>query len=686
MADIPIPGSKNNYNTPEIRRSLLETQYKRLDRLEEEDKKLCQKKEAWQLIKEKLQVLNDKATRLTRFDGPLKQMFGNSSNPSILSANAQSNAERGEYNITVKQKAEADKFASQALPPSYKPPSGEYSFLLGEKQINFNFNGTSLNTWVKMLNTRGAGFLKAEIVRSGLNKEILIISSLKEGNKFPLIFKGKAEELASEVGILSQAKVHFVADLRGIAQTQKSPYNPISYGVNSLSNQEALILEPDSEVSIPIPKDFQLTDHSMLKLKISVQDADSYRSNASSIRSPKESVTYEGITIQNELSELNFQPSIHSAPSPKKLQALSVYYQERLYPLEPILDVLESQEKLIDLAGFPKAQEIQIANSTPNKVYLVEWIEIIDPRNRDGYLPQHAISFAQDAKLEIDGVEVERPSNKISDLISKVTLNLETSSPEMVTLKIEPDYKQIEESVANFIGAYNEFLAYANILGTRDPNVKPNDPNAKSDIVDELTWLNEAERKQAYQLLGLLQSDFVLSNLKSHLQEFLARAYDTNDERYRLLSQIGISPSTRAGQGVLRRQYLDINSSVFQNSLKENWQAVQELFSFIPLGATQASNGLAFKISDFTRPYVQFNGLLDVRIKQLNDSLKHKDQEITNYREKIDEKDRRLQTDLKKLESTLNQAEATTRSLQNYFNPKAQDKFTKPVKVSIHQA
>jgi flagellar hook-associated protein 2 len=68
---------------------------------------------------------------------------------------------------------------------------------------------------------------------------------------------------------------------------------------------------------------------------------------------------------------------------------------------------------------------------------------------------------AHPAKVTIDGVEVERDSNSISDVISGITLNLNSvSTTSTVTLQVQPDTGKVSSAISSFVTAYNSWESY----------------------------------------------------------------------------------------------------------------------------------------------------------------------------------------------------------------------------------
>ena len=76
---------------------------------------------------------------------------------------------------------------------------------------------------------------------------------------------------------------------------------------------------------------------------------------------------------------------------------------------------------------------------------------------------------AQDAKIKLDGFEIELPDNQTSDLIPGVTLNLKKARPgEEVTIEIIEDTAKITEKFSSIVNNLNEVLKFIKEQNTLD--------------------------------------------------------------------------------------------------------------------------------------------------------------------------------------------------------------------------
>lgn len=68
---------------------------------------------------------------------------------------------------------------------------------------------------------------------------------------------------------------------------------------------------------------------------------------------------------------------------------------------------------------------------------------------------------AKPSKVTVDGVEVSRDSNSISDVVSGITLNLQAASANsIITLQVQPDTATVGSAISSFVTAYNNWESY----------------------------------------------------------------------------------------------------------------------------------------------------------------------------------------------------------------------------------
>lgn len=150
---------------------------------------------------------------------------------------------------------------------------------------------------------------------------------------------------------------------------------------------------------------------------------------------------------------------------------------------------------------------------------------------------------AKNAHLNIDGIDVVKPSNTITDAIGGVTLNLLTTSADSVNLSVASNKEAVKTSVTAFVDAYNK-------LDTSLRSLTKYDPTGKSSGA----------------LLGDSTTRSVITKLKSVMTNAI-----TSNGAFSTLSQVGVSFQA-SGQ-------LALDATKLENAVASNFSDIASLFA-----------------------------------------------------------------------------------------------------------
>ena len=150
---------------------------------------------------------------------------------------------------------------------------------------------------------------------------------------------------------------------------------------------------------------------------------------------------------------------------------------------------------------------------------------------------------AKNALLNIDGIDVVKASNTITDAIGGVTLNLLATSTDNVNLSVSSNKDAIKTSVTAFVDAYNKLDTSLRSLTKYDPTGK--NPGA---------------------LLGDATTRSVITQLKSVMSSAV-----NSSGTFTSLSQIGVSFQS-TGQ-------IALDSTKLDNAVASNFQDIAGLFA-----------------------------------------------------------------------------------------------------------
>ena len=208
---------------------------------------------------------------------------------------------------------------------------------------------------------------------------------------------------------------------------------------------------------------------------------------------------------------------------------------------------------------------------------------------------------AKNARVKLDGFEIELPSNKTSDLIPGVTIDLKKAAPgEEFSLKITEDVEAITEKVVDLVDRLNAVLSFIKKQNTLD---------AKSDTT------------------RTLGGDLTLQSLEGRIRGTVFKTVPTTFGPRRF-GDLGIQ-FTR--EGVLR-----LDKKGFESILSENYQLVSQIL-----------RGL------FDEEGVKINGFMDDLTNMVDNSLRVPDGLLKSrhrtFQSKIDQIDRRIQQKMRSI-------------------------------------
>lgn len=148
------------------------------------------------------------------------------------------------------------------------------------------------------------------------------------------------------------------------------------------------------------------------------------------------------------------------------------------------------------------------------------------------------------ALLNIDGIDVVKASNTVTDAIEGVTINLlTTSNSQAVNLGVASDQAKIKESVTAFVDAYNKVM----------------------DTLKTLTKYDEAGKTS-----GKLLGDATARSITSQLKSVISKTVDTGGT---------ITSLTDIGVGFQRDGKLALDSTKLTNAITNNFDDIAALFS-----------------------------------------------------------------------------------------------------------
>lgn len=223
------------------------------------------------------------------------------------------------------------------------------------------------------------------------------------------------------------------------------------------------------------------------------------------------------------------------------------------------------------------------------------------------------------SKINFNGLNIERNSNSISDLVTGVTLNLKSVmavDDTDVTVDVANDVTAVKTKIEEFISSFNEIYSY----------IKTNTSSSDG-------------------IRGVLIGD---SSASSLLSLFSSTAYSPvtglDSGTINSLSELGITFNASMGLSIS-------DSDQLADALENNIDEVEQLFV--------SENGIATNLYNKLLPYSGYSGYLSARKNSVDDNIESINDSITRIQTKIDKNSESLRYRYIQLQSQLSELMAS---------------------------
>ena len=218
---------------------------------------------------------------------------------------------------------------------------------------------------------------------------------------------------------------------------------------------------------------------------------------------------------------------------------------------------------------------------------------------------RETLRTAADAIFTVDGVQMTRPSNKITDAIPGVDLELFVPTASEVTVNVARDTAPVKTAIEDMVNAYNAFLGVVDALSDRE--------NAADDGT------------------GSLAGNFALRTIKTQIRRMMTSVSSTPGDSVSVLGDLGIEFEL-SGQ-------MKVDGTKLQTKLDSSFDDVAKFFSANTDQQTTtgtASRGLAGDMVKYLADQTSSSGV----IKSQEDTLK---QSQTRYEAQLEALDLRME-------------------------------------------
>ena len=249
---------------------------------------------------------------------------------------------------------------------------------------------------------------------------------------------------------------------------------------------------------------------------------------------------------------------------------------------------------------------------------------------------------ATNAIIEVNGIEVERASNSISDAIDGVTLNLTKVTNSPITLSVGNDTTELKTMITDFINAYNAVISK----------------------MDQYTSYDSVSGAS-----GLLNGDSSVNTIKATLSQAMQSTFSGG--QYSYLFDIGIS--------IDKYGKYQIDESKLDAALESNSTDVLNLFtkgldnvSATPDSSTgiflSMKNAIATLTGGTSNIFTSKASTLDAQIKTYNDLISKQESYIEKRKKTLEAQFAALETTMSSLNNTSSMLTQISNSMSNKDN------------------
>ncbi|WP_394150595.1 flagellar filament capping protein FliD [Vibrio maritimus] len=545
----------------------------------------------------------------------------NTTEESVVTATATTDAIAGKYAVDVLQLAQSHKIASDVIPEDTRFGPGKLQISLGDEQFDFSLrknskltdvvraiNGASDNPGVRasIIKDRNGPRLIVASNQSGAEKAISINVDAEVGND---LYRFEYKTIEQRVRDLEKAQAEALSVLgmptgEDAVDGELNPEEAAKVGENAKTDEE-------------------LNSAEQTKVEEAVKEGEENAAQTQEAKSGRPEDTIPGWT---ETASGTLMDS-YQAPKPEldekaieKSKDVPGWSNTASGTLtDSYVTPAEAQAKLEEELAAEKAaiakavadgdmteeeaKKLEREKLSPEERERLEKVEAIQAelaeaqRSMQVYMGMSEVQSAQDSVVLLDGVaELSSHNNVIEDAIEGVDLTLKgTTKPgeRAAEIGVEYDRESVRADIEQFVAAYNQFFQVSQDLAKVDP---------------------------ATGRAGPLAGDSIVRSADSRLKSVFSASIENAPEDLKTLTEFGIT-TTRAGN-------LEINYQLLDKQLNNNFNKLEDFFG--------GNNGFAKKVEDAIHSMTGMTGSIRTREKSLTEQ---------NYRLNDDQValDRRMQ-------------------------------------------
>ncbi|MCI3028104.1 flagellar filament capping protein FliD [Desemzia sp. C1] len=246
-----------------------------------------------------------------------------------------------------------------------------------------------------------------------------------------------------------------------------------------------------------------------------------------------------------------------------------------------------------------------------------------------------SFTSGKQANLTVNGIQMYRNSNTITDAVDGLTFNLVgvTESNQVSTVKVTEDVDKTTKAIQDFVDQYNSVMSFI------DTQLDVGDPSADGNKT------------------GALVGDSSLMRIQSQLRSMMTSSSKDSTQPIKGLSDLGIEVN-RFGAATL-------DTAKLKEQLAKNSNNVQAFFfreesvKDADRNETTKQFGIAQQMTTFINEYIgEKTGIITTKSKTIDGMIKGLDEQITKFNERLEKKRERYIEQFTALDVAMMEAES----------------------------
>ena len=448
---------------------------------------------------------------------------------------------------------------------------------------------------------------------SGIDWGTMIDKIMERERKIADVWTSEKEKLEFRIDLYNEFSANF--------KTLRSTLTPLKLSSTYLAKTAEIAnigssLDPSSVLSITATADAEIARYDIEVLQL----AQAHSVASKKVDDPSAALGLEGnFTIKVGANEAEIEV-IESDTLSSLAEKINSATTEEELPLGITARILDNK-LILTSNDTGESNAITVVNDDDD---ILSALEIWSEGNFT-----HEIKAAQDALLKIDGLEVQRSSNEISDLVEGLTFKL--NGVGHVVTDIVLDAEKAVNAINDFVEAYNAAIDWINIRVSEKPIEDPTEDYQKR--------------------IGMLRGDPLLWQTKSRMRALISDPIAT-EGAFKMLSQIGITTEA-ADYGKSGKLVFDADK--FMDAMIANSEDVASLMTTVTAKFDNFIGNIVDNVPIVVGSTTATKGRVASEINHLNNRITTIDKRIADFEQRLAIKEKGLIEQYTQMETVLAQ-------------------------------